>query len=305
MSRPIAAGTVLWAFTAFFLIGSSSGPSAKELTVVSDKTVAGFKFPESVGCDPQAKVLYASEFGGSELKPGEKDGKGKISKLSLTGEVLDEQFLPLPGEVLNKPKGNWIEGNRLWVTDIDVVWIFDLKTRKGKKLALPEAQFANDLAVVGKALFVSDNRADRVFKVEPADFLNTKGDPKIETVVTGKSINPNGLYPGKNGSVLIVGFKSAEESRGIYELGLKGDVKPLSDPLGRLDGLYQMDDGTILATDWNSGSLFSWTAKGGMKTLASNFKGPADLCAFPDAKGLKVVVPDLVKSEIRVIQLGQ
>ena len=124
MSRPFAVGTVLSAFAAIFLIGSSATPSAKELKVVSDKTVTGFKFPESVGCDPRAKVLYASEFGGSELKPGEKDGKGKISKLSLTGEVLDEQFLPLPGEVLNKPKGNWIKGNRLWVTDIDVVWIF-------------------------------------------------------------------------------------------------------------------------------------------------------------------------------------
>jgi hypothetical protein len=66
-----------------------------------------------------------------------------------------------------------------------------------------------------------------------------------------------------------------------------------------------MDDGTLLVTEWNSGSVLSWTAKGGTKTIASNFKGPADLCAFPNAKGLMVVVPDLVKSELRLIQLGQ
>jgi hypothetical protein len=87
-------------------------------------------------------VLYVSEFG-SELKPAEKDGKGRISRVSLTGEVLDRQFLPASGEVLNlnKPKGLWVEGDRLWVTDIDVVWVFDLKSRRGRKLALPGVQF--------------------------------------------------------------------------------------------------------------------------------------------------------------------
>jgi hypothetical protein len=35
------------------------------------------------------------------------------------------------------------------------------------------------------------------------------------------------------------------------------------------------------------------------------FKGPADLCAFPNSKGLMVVVPDLVKGELRFVQLGK
>ncbi len=286
-----------------FQIGASAGLAAKPLKVVSDKTATGFKFPESVACDPHANVLYASQFG-SELKPTEKDGKGKISKLSLDGKILEEQFLPPKGEILNKPKGIWIKGNRLWVTDIDVVWEFDLKTRKGKKLPLPEAQFANDPAVVGNALFVSDNRGDRLYKVEPADFLDIKGEPKVMTVFSGKSINPNGLYPGKGGSLLMVGYKSPQEPRGIYSLGLEGDITELSKPIGMLDGLYQMSDGTLITTDWVSGTVFSWTAKEGMKTLASNFKGPADLCAYPDAKGLRVIVPDLAKSEIRLLQLG-
>jgi hypothetical protein len=302
--RPIARGLALSALAAIGLTAASPASWAKQLKVISDQTVTGFKFPESVACDPRAKVLYTSQFG-SELKPAQKDGKGKISKLSLTGKVLEDQFLPPPGETLNKPKGIWIKGNRLWVTDIDVVWIFDLKTRKGRKLALPDAKFANDPTVMGNALFVSDNQADRVFKVEPADFLAAKGDPKVETVVSGKSINPNGVFPGENGALLMVGYRSAQEPRAIYELSTKGDIKELSQPIGQLDGLYRMSDGTLLATDWTSGSLFSWTPKAGVTTLASNFKGPADLCAYPDAKGLRVIVPDLVKSEIRLIQLGQ
>src|SRR5262245_6206548 len=66
----------------------------KQLRVVSEQTVSGFAFPESVAYDPRAKVLYVSQFGGTELKPAEKDGNGKISKVSLSGKVLEERFLP-------------------------------------------------------------------------------------------------------------------------------------------------------------------------------------------------------------------
>ena len=283
---------------------SSSGmQDAKPLRVVSEQTVKGFAFPESVAYDPQARVLYVSEFG-SELKPAEKDGKGRISRVSLTGEVLDKQFLPAAGDVLNKPKGSWVVGNRLWVTDIDVVWVFDLKTRRGKKLALPGIQFANDLAVMGNALYVSDNRVDQLYRVEPADFLEMSGEPKVTRVFQGKSINPNGVYPAKDGSLLMVGFMSAEQQRGIYSMSTGGEIKTLAAAVGRLDGLYEMDDGTLLITEWNSGALLRWSVKG-TETLAKGFKGPADFCVVPEANGFLVVVPDLVQGELRLVRLAR
>ena len=278
--------------------------AAAGLRVVSDQTVTGFVHPESVAYDSQAKVLYVSQFG-SELKPTLKDGKGKISKTSLTGKVLEETFLPPAGETLNKPKGIWVQGNRLWVTDIDVVWVFDLKSRRGRKTSLPGVQFANDPTVMGNALFVSDNRSDQLFRVEPADFLDLKGEPKASVVFVGKSVHPNGLYPGRDGSLLMVGFKSPKEAKGVYSLGTGGDLKTLSSGLGRLDGIYELDDGSLLVTDWNSGSLSQWNAKTGMHKLASGFKGPADFCVVPEANGLLVVVPDLVKSELRFIRLAR
>ena len=280
-----------------------SAQDAKPIKVASEQTATGFAFPESVAYDPQAKVLYVSQFG-SELKPVEKDGKGRISKVSLTGQILEAQFLPAPGGTLNKPKGLWVEGNRLWVTDIDVVWVFDLKTRRGRKVELPGIQFANDVAARANMLYVSDNRADRLYRVEPADFLE-KGDPKVTTVFSGKSVNPNGLYPARDGSLLMVGFMSAEQPRGIYSVNAGGEIKVLAKDLGRLDGLFEMDDGTLLVTDWNSGSLARWSAKAGMEPLAKGFKGPADFCVVPDGQGLLVVVPDLVKSELRLVRLAR
>jgi len=303
-------GTVVTLAAAVALLSGCAGSTStssmqdpKPLRVVSEQTATGFAFPESVGYDPRAKVLYVSEFG-SELKPLEKDGKGRISRVSLTGQILDRQFLPAPGgEALNKPKGIWIEGNRLWVTDIDVVWVFDLTNRRGKKLALPGAQFANDPAVSRGKLYVSDNRTDEIFRVEPADFLDSAA-PKVTSVFRGKGINPNGVYPARDGSLLMVGFSSPEQPRGIYSLGAGDEVKTLATGIGRLDGLYQMDDGTLLITDWASGSLIRWSAKG-TETLAKGFKGPADFCVVPESGGFLVVVPDLVQGELRMVRLAR
>lgn len=275
---------------------------AQVMKAVSDTTVSGFPFPESVGCDAKGKALYVSQFV-SELKPAEKDGKGRISKVGLDGKMVEEQFLPAQGQVLNKPKGIWIAGNRLWTTDIDAAWVFDLKTKKGRKVDLPGIQFANDPVVKGNTLYVSDNRGDAVFTVEPADFLNAKGAPKVRKIAAGQSLNPNGLYPARDGSILMVGFAGADQMRGIYALGADGKVKTLAKDVGRLDGVYQAKGGTLLVTDWASGSLLAWSAKGGKQTLASGFKGPADFCVLPQDKGLLVVVPDLVKSELRLVRL--
>jgi hypothetical protein len=281
----------------------ASAQARVPLRVSSEQTVGGFAFPESVAYDPRAKVLYVSEFG-SKLAPAEKDGMGRISRVSLNGKVLEQKFLPAAGgEPLNKPKGIWVRGARLWVTDIDVVWIFDLKTKKGRKAALPGIQFANDPAVVGNVLYVSDNRSDQLFKVEPADFLNSKSEPRVTSVFKGASVSPNGLYPARDGMLLIVGFQAPDKPRGIFALGVSGQIKDLSGPIGRLDGIYELPGGTLLATDWNSGSLFSWTAKGGMQKLATGFKGPADFCVVPQGAGLTVVVPDLVQSELRFVHL--
>jgi sugar lactone lactonase YvrE len=140
--------------------------------------------------------------------------------------------------------------------------------------------------------------------VEPADFLETPGEPKVTRLFQGKLVNPNGVYPGRDGSLLVVGFMSPEQSRGIYSVSAGGEVKTLAAGLGRLDGLYQMDDGTLLITDWNSGSLLRWSAKG-TETLATGFKGPADFCVVPEPGGLLVVVPDLVQSELRLVRLAR
>jgi hypothetical protein len=268
--------------------------SAGPLRSVGEQTWTGYKFPESVGCDAQQGVLYVSNFGGTELKPGEKDGQGYIMKVGLDGQVLEQRAFDEP---MNKPKGITIVGDRLWVTDIDGVWIFDTKTKRSRKLPIPGAVFANDPAVIGNTLYVSDNRADAIYRIEPADFLEAGPQPQVTTLASKQDVNPNGLWPTRGGYLLMVGF--GDQPRGVQIMAPDGTLKVVMQPFGKLDGLYQMRDGSLLLTDWATGQLSHWSEQGGLVPLASDFKGPADFCVMRDT----VYVPDLVKSEIRVVRL--
>ena len=286
MSRAMTAGLVLLVGMAGIACNASAADAGK-LRVVSDQAVTGLTFPESVGCDPGGKALYVSQFGGSELKPAEKDGNGKISKLSLDGKLLESRFLPDPGDVLNKPKGNWIKGNRLWVADIDSVWIFDLKTQPGQEAAdsrHPVRQRRGDHGQCALCQRQPGRPSCSASSLRTSSA--SRSSRRVTVVFSGKGINPNGVYPAKDGSLLVVGFKSDKEPKGIYSVSAKGEIKELAKDIGRLDGVYEMKDGTILATDWNSGSLFSWSAKDGKQTLASGFKGPADFCVIPQRQGV-------------------
>jgi hypothetical protein len=272
------------AFITLLLAACATGGSREDgvqpLRVASERTVTGFGFPESVGCDVEHNVLYVSQFGGTEPKPPAKDGLGYISKVAPDGTVIEKRAFDV---TMNKPKGIWIQGTRLWVTDIDSLWIFDTVTKQSRRLEIPGMEFANDVALMDGAAYVSDNRND-----------------ELRALWKGGSIFPNGLWPTKEG-LLMVGFQSADKPRGIYVMGRDGAITQMSQPIGRLDGLYQMRDRSLLVTDWNTGTLFRWSSEGGMQTLAKGFKGPADLCVMGDT----VYVPDLVKGEIRIVRLAR
>jgi hypothetical protein len=274
-----------------------------EWKAVSDRTVTGFGHNESVAYDAQEKVFYTGDFGPA-LKPGEKDGAGSITQVALDGTILRKHVFPASGEVMNKPKGIWIGGDNLWVADIDAVWQFNIRTKKGKRLALPIG-YANDAALMDGMLYISDNQHDTIVRVAPADFLDATTAPKIDIVYTGKGISPNGLWPAKDGSLLMVGFVNKDHPKGIYKMKPGAAPTELSKDIGVLDGLYQTDDGDILATDWVTGSLFVWNAKDGARTLATGIKGPADFCVVPNGQGLLIALPDLVQGQIRLIQLGR
>ena len=158
--------------------------------VIAERTVGGFAFPESVGCDRGQGVLYVSQFGGTELKPAEKDGLGFISKIAPDGRMLEGKAFNV---TMNKPKGIWVERGRLWVTDIDGVWIFDTRSKQGRKLVIPGAEFANDPALREALRERQPQRPGLASAGRPS----IPGAAEDATVLAKKEVNPNGLWPAR------------------------------------------------------------------------------------------------------------
>jgi hypothetical protein len=289
---------MMWlCLSALFLL---AGPVQAQWKGMEKKTLSGFGHPESVAFDPSDGSLYVSRFG-PKLRPAQKDGKGTISKLDLHGNIIEERCLPGEGDVLNKPKGVWIASNRLWTTDIDAVWVFDLKTKRGRKAALPGAVFANDVVAHGDDLFVSDTATGTVFLIRPADFLSTT--PDISAVVHKKGLAPNGLWVGNDGKLLIAASPRSGPGGAVYKLDPSGQLNAITPPLGRLDGLAELPDGTLLYTDWAHRGLFLKEKTGDPHLLSGGFQGPADFALIPMSGSRLVIVPDLVNGDLRFIEL--
>jgi hypothetical protein len=82
MIKKISTGLALCACLVILQLAVTRVASAAEMKVLSQQTTTGFGHVESVAYDPKGKVLYTSDFG-PDLKPADKDGKGKITKVSL------------------------------------------------------------------------------------------------------------------------------------------------------------------------------------------------------------------------------
>jgi len=92
------------------------------------------RIPESVLYNPSEDIIYVSNING---KPTEKNGKGFISKVSLSGEILVLKWVT----GLNAPKGSDIYQDSLYVADIDELVEIDLKTgRMGNKSGFEDSR---------------------------------------------------------------------------------------------------------------------------------------------------------------------
>src|SRR6266550_7532886 len=122
-------------------------------------TVTGFLTPESVLHDSAQDIYFVSNVNGSPLA---KDNNGFISRVKPDGAVENLKFIEggRSGTVLNAPKGLALQGDTLWVADIDAVRAFNAKTGApidSVSLSKLGAVFLNDLVVTSTgALYITD-----------------------------------------------------------------------------------------------------------------------------------------------------
>ncbi len=113
--RLIFAAAVLAAATALSGATAASEAHIRHLWTVE----TGLFEPESVAIDEERGMIYVSNVVGY----GE-NGKGYITRLSMSGRVVDEKWI----EGLNAPTGMAVTGDRLYFADYDTLRVVDLET---------------------------------------------------------------------------------------------------------------------------------------------------------------------------------
>ena len=275
---------------------ATPAPAAPAPLTAGWMVTEGVETPESVYIDSGSGSIFVSMIAGM---PGDRDGNGRIMKLSLDGKVVSAAWVT----GLNAPKGLRSHNGTLWTADIDEVVGIDIASgRVASKLKIDGAQFLNDVAVGDDGtVYVSDMLASKIYAVK---------DGKASVFAEGDSIEyPNGLLV--DGDRLLVGGWGKPEPDfstkvpgHLFALDLKTKMKTLitPKPLGNIDGLELDGRGGYIVTDYPKGLLLHVSNTGESKMLKQFKPGAADLAFVPT--GNIAIVPHMNENTIASYDLS-
>jgi len=254
--------------------------------------------PESARYDRDLDVWFVANINGTPLG---KDNNGYISRLRPDGKPYAIKFIEggKKGVTLNAPKGLAINGDTLWVADIDVARAFNKRTGALIANVSTRAKFLNGAAVgpdgavymtdtgilFGPKGDVSHPGPDQVFRITKGGAKSVLTSPKLE--------GPNGItWDSRQKRFVIVSFLG----KGIYgwKPGDK-DIESIGSGPGQQDGVVFLPDGRLLVTSWTDSSLFV-LENGRARKVASKVPSPADIDVDP--KDSRVAIPLLMENRV-------
>ena len=264
--------------------GVRTGYSISEARFV--RNLVGFQGPESVRYDPDQDVFFVSNMVGYGSA---KDGNGYISRISAANPDSAEVFVQSGknGAVLDSPKGMAINGDTLWVADINILRGFNRKT--GAELANidftpygvlqlndvavgPDGQVrVTDTGIIMGRLGVQHKGTDHIFVLGPGG--------RISAPQQGAQLHqPNGITWDSAGKRWIV--LSFDRLQGeIAELPLDMSTRKVifqSTLTTELDGVEMLPDHNIMFTSWADSSIHV-LSNGKDRKIIKGVSVPADI----------------------------
>jgi sugar lactone lactonase YvrE len=239
-------------------------------------TDAGFNVPESAIHDAEADVYLVTNINGD---PFGTDGRGFISRVSPSGEVLELKWIDgaADGVTLNAPKGMTIVGDALYVADVTSVRVFDRTTGKPTgEIAIEGVSFLNDItAGPDGVVYVSDTGLGPGFAPTGTDAIykiSKDGKPSV-LVKSADLAKPNGLL-FDNGGLLMVNWEGGALNR-VHEDGAVHPVAKL--PAAQLDGVVADGKGNFLISSWEGKCVYKVDSDGNSTVAVADLDAPADI----------------------------
>ncbi|WP_026462373.1 SMP-30/gluconolactonase/LRE family protein [Adhaeribacter aquaticus] len=248
---------------------------------------AGLNITESVVYDKRQNILYVSSVNG---QPGDKDGNGFISRVSLDGRVEQAEWVT----GLDAPKGMSLYKGLLYVVDITKVVAIDAKSgKKVREIPVEGASFLNDLTIDEKGnVYASDSNLGLVFKItndQPELWLKSEQLKRV-----------NGILAHNNKFYLL------ELTGGgiFYEVDKTSKaLRKIAQNLGGSDGITPLSKNEFLVT--NFGGEINHVSATGQVTKLIDTKADkvnaADLTYIPKKK--LVLVPTFYTSKVVAYEL--
>lgn len=206
------------------VIEESVEPSLTLLWETSDELITN----ESVLFDENSGVIYVANIEGN---PTEKDGKGSISIINKSGEIVVEEWV----SGIDAPKGMGISNGKLYVTNIDELVEIDIETAQiSNRISVDGAKFLNDIDTDAGKVYFSDMNTGKIHLYENGNLsLFAEGQEGI-----------NGLRIGNDGT--IYGLDAA----GLKKYDSEGSFEIINSVVTGGDGLIILDENTYLASRW-------------------------------------------------------
>ncbi len=271
------------------------------------QVVEGFDQPESVQYDPAQDVFFVTSMAGYG---SEKNGMGYIARFPADRPEHWEVFVRsgVGGALLHSPKGMTLQGDTLWVADIDVLRGFHRRT--GAPLA--EVDFAPYGALLLNAVtvgpdgtvYITDTgiiMSDSGVLYEGGDRIFARGmDGAVSVVAEGPELgHPNGITWDPAGRLLVVSFHPFESE--IYSIVPgRPEREVLGRGPGRFDGVQLLPDGRIVVSAWSDSSLYL-LGDGRMERVVRDLWQPADLGV--DTRRNRVAVPLVLPGRVEIWEL--
>ena len=256
---------------------------------------SGFNVPESVKYDAELDVYFVANINGN---PSQKDNNGYIARVhadsigTMTKLVEGGQR----GVNLNAPKGMAIQGDTLFVADIDMLRKFNKRTGAyfgAVSLREQNATFLNDVAVGPDGIYVTDTGimfdaqggmthpgVNRVFRVSGTRVTSAR-------LNADSLMNPNGIaWDAKNSRFILAPFGGPNIS--AWKPGDSTTTVLASGP-GGYDGVEVLDNGNVLVSSWTDSTVHILHGGTHRMALVTGVAAPADIGV--DTKRNLVAIP--------------